>query len=172
MKKILFLLPMIVLLSCSSTTYIKTMPSGANVYEGDALMGVTPYMHWDIDSGDPGNQDYPGRTFTLKKDGYKDKAITIKRNILNVPRLFFPAPIFALPWAYDYPYEYYFELESIGKRHAPFPYDSSNRKGHVKDDKNYSTYSRKLRELKELYDEGLLTEEEYQAKRKAIIDDM
>ena len=140
MKKILFLLPIILLLSCSSTTYIKTLPSGAKVYEGDALMGVTPYMHWDIDSGDPGNPDYYGRTFMLKMDGYKDKAITIKRNILNVPRLFFPAPIFSLPWAYDYPYEYDFELESIGEKQAPFSRDSLNRKGHIKDDKNYSTY--------------------------------
>lgn len=172
MKKILWLLPLIFVLSCSSATYIKTLPSGAKVYESDALMGVTPYMHWDIDSGDPGNPDYPGRTFTLKKDGYKDKTITIKRNILNVPRLFFPAPIFSLPWAYDYPYEYYFELESTGKRQVPFPHDSVNRKGFQTDDKPYSAASRKLLELKALYEEDLVTDEEYQTKRKDIIDDM
>jgi hypothetical protein len=92
-------------LSCSSTTYIKTIPEGAKVYSGDALMGATPYMHWDIDSVDPGNPNYAGRKFTLRKEGYKDKTITIERDVVNIPRLFFPVPIFSLPWTYDYPYE-------------------------------------------------------------------
>lgn len=174
MRKIIFLLPVIfVLISCSSTTYIKTIPPGAKVYEGDAFMGVTPYMHWDIDSGDPGTSDYPGRTFTLRKEGFKDKTVNIKRNILNVPRLFFPAPIFSLPWAYDYQPEYYFELEPSGKHKAHYPPNLSTKKtGTVPDDRPYSAHARKLRELKQLYDEGLLSDEEYEQKRQSIIDDM
>jgi hypothetical protein len=170
MKKIIVLLPLLLLLGCASTTYIKTFPSGANVYEGDALMGVTPYMHWDREATGPENA---GKTFTLRKQGYADKKITIQKDVLNIPRLFFPAPIFSLPWAYDYKEEYSFELEPIGQRRAPFPHKISNqRSGAVVDDQPYSESSRKLRELKKLNDEGLLTNEEYEMKRAEIIDNM
>jgi hypothetical protein len=170
MKKIIFLLPLLLLLSCASTTYIKTFPSGANVYEGDALMGATPYMHWDREATGPENA---GKSFTLRKPGYADKTITIKKDVLNIPRLFFPTPIFSLPWAYDYREEYFFELEPIGKRSAPSRHKISNqRSGAVADDQPYNESSRKLRELKKLYDEGLLTDEEYETKRAEIIDNM
>lgn len=170
MKKIIVLLPVLLLLSCASTTYIKSFPPGANVYEGDALMGATPYMYWDREPTGPENV---GKSFTLRKPGYADKKITIQKDVLNIPRLFFPAPIFSLPWAYDYKEEYYFELEPIGKRGAPYPHKISNqRRGVVVDDKLYSESSRKLRELKKLYDEGLLTDEEYEMKRAELIDNM
>ena len=170
MKKIIVLLPMLLLLSCASTTYIKTFPSGANVYEGDALMGVTPYMHWDREATGPENA---GKTFTLRKQGYADKTIAIKKDVLNIPRLFFPAPIFSLPWAYDYKEEYYYELEPIGKRRAPYPHKMTNpRSGVEVEGQPYSESSRKLRELKKLRDEGLLTDEEYEMKREEIIDNM
>lgn len=173
MKKIIFVLPLLLLISCSSTTYIKSLPSGAQIYEGDAFMGVTPYRHWDIDSSDPGNPDYTGRTFTLKKEGYRDKEINIKRNVLNVPRLFFPAPIFSLPWAYDYPGEYYFELESLRNNKERYLRNMSGKQGkNTEDGKTYGSASKKLRELRELYNEGLLTEDEYEEKRQAIIDEM
>lgn len=170
MKKIIFLLPLLLLVSCASTTYIKTFPSGASVYEGEALMGVTPYMYWDREPTGPENA---GKTFTLRKPGYADKKITIQKDVLNIPRLFFPAPIFSLPWAYDYKEEYYYELEPMGKRRVPFRHKISNQgSGPVVDDQPYSESSKKLRELKKLYDEGLLTDEEYEMKREEIIDNM
>jgi len=134
-------------------------------------MGATPYMHWDIDAVDPGNPDYPGRTFTLKKNGYKDKTITIKKNVLNIPKIFFPVPLLALPWIYDYPYEYYFELDTAWENKDHSTQNIYNKKGETgADDKSYSAHSKKLRELKKLYDEGLITDKEYIIKRKAIVD--
>ena len=167
MKKIIFLLPVIFLLSCASSTTIKTQPSGVKVYEGEALKGVTPYMHWDRAVGG-------SRTFTLKKEGYKDKTITVTKSEFNPIRLIAP-PILAWPWLYGYPYEHYFELEEVIQNNAP-----SSTKPNIPAASNLGTqpsssdskYVQKLRELKKLKDEGLLTDKEYEGKKAAILQGM
>ena len=167
MKKIIFLLPILFLLSCSSTTYIKTHPSEAKVYENNSLKGYTPYMHWDRESGG-------SKTFILKKAGYKDKTITITKSEFNPVRLIAP-PIIALPWIYDYPYEHFYELDKELNNNTP---SSDNTQIPVSpevltpSDNSVSEYARKLRAIKALKDEGLLTNEEYEKKRKSITDGM
>jgi hypothetical protein len=167
MKKLIFVLSVLFLFGCSSTTYIKTMPSGAKVYEGDALKGFTPYMHWDREAGET------SRTLRLHKEGYKDKTITIKKTDFNPLRLVAP-PILALPWIYDYPSEYVFELEkseqTITETVQKIP-AASNIEIHPNSSEP-SQYSQKLRELRKLKEEGLLTDKEYEQKRKAIVDSM
>ena len=91
------------------TSLIKTIPSGAKVYENGALKGFTPHMHWDRESGKA------SKIFTLQKEGYKEKVITIKKTDFNPLRLIGP-PILALPWVYDYPTEYIYELEKSEQR--------------------------------------------------------
>lgn len=168
MKHFIIVLSAFVLFGCASTTYVKTIPSGAKVYEGEVLKGFTPYMHWDREMN-----DY-SRTFMLRKEGYKDKAISIKKTDFNPIRLVAP-PILALPWLYDYPYEYVFELEksseaitTVTSQNVP---PSSNLQTQPKSS-DPSESSQKLRELKKLKDEGLLTAKEYEQKRKAIVDGM
>ena len=166
MKKIIFLLPILFVLSCASTTYIKTLPPEAKVYEGDALRGVTPYMHFDRAAG------MASRTLTLKKEGYKDKTITIKKTDFYIHRLIFP-PILAWPWLFGYPYEYFFELEKSDKVNqgveSKFPKQTEITKPNITDSVEYV---QKLRELKKLKDDGFLTDKEYEIKRKAIVDGM
>jgi len=178
MKKIICLLPMIFLLSCSSGTYIRTLPEGAKIKEGDVVKGTTPYFHWDRDMGTS------GRKFTLQMEGYKDKTISIEKNEFVIHRIFF-LPILSWPWLYEYPERYFFELEKneqlIQGTESKFPKQTEVNKPKIPASSNLETpskspdsseYAQKLRELKKLKDEGLLTDKEYEIKRKAIVDGM
>jgi hypothetical protein len=166
MKKLIFVLSVLFLFGCASTTYIKTIPSGAKVMDANSIKGLTPYMHWDRAMGG-------SRTFTLKKEGYKDKTITITKTDFNPMRLIAP-PVLAWPWVYDYPDEYIFELDESGqtipKTVQSIP-TSSNLETQPKI-ADPSGYMQKLRELKKLKDEQLITDKEYEQKRKAIVDGM
>ncbi|HUN56391.1 MAG TPA: hypothetical protein VMU29_14655 [Smithella sp.] len=109
MKKIIVLLPLLLLLlsflfSCSSATYIKTIPEGVKVYQDGQLKGVTPYYYWDRGMGTS------GKTFTLQMEGYKDKDVSIKKSEFVIHRIIF-LPILSWPWLFEYPDEYFFELE-------------------------------------------------------------
>jgi hypothetical protein len=178
MKKIVFLLPILFLLSCSSVTYIKTIPDGAKIKEENELKGVTPYFHWDRGMG------ISGRTFTLQLEGYKDKTVSIEKSRFVIHRIFF-LPILSWPWLFEYPDEYYFELEQseqpIQRAENKAPKQTEITKPNIPASSNLETqskspdsseYAQKLRELKKLKDEGLLNDKEYEIKRNAIIDGM
>lgn len=168
MKKIIFLLTIFSVLSCASTTYIKTLPPDAKVYEGGALRGVTPYMHFDRSAG------MASRTFTLKKEGYKDKTITIEKTDFYIHRLIFP-PILAWPWLFGYPYEYFYELEEAVQNNVPSSTKQNapvSSKMVTQPSKSGTEYTQKLQTLKSLKDQGLLNDEEYEQKRKSIVDGM
>lgn len=158
----MIVLSVIILFGCASSTVIKTMPSGAKVKKGGEIIGTTPYEFWDRETS-----DYTA-TYALLKQGYKDKEVTIKKNVLYVHRIFVP-PIIGLPWLYGYNPSYFYELEKSGEQTAkqisfgtqPQPKNSDP-----------SEYSQKLRELNNMKNEGLITDEEYQQKRQQIIDGM
>jgi hypothetical protein len=108
MRKILFLLSALILFGCASSTVIKTIPEGAKVKKNGQLMGITPYDHWDREVSGYTNK------FTLQMDGYKDKEITIEKDVFYFHRLILP-PVLAWPWLYGYNPGYYFELEKNEK---------------------------------------------------------
>lgn len=165
MRNLIIVLSAFVLFGCSSTTYIKTIPSGARVYDGDVLKGFTPYMYWDREAFKH------SKTFTLQKEGYKNKSITIQKTDFNPLKLIAP-PILSLPWIYDYPFDYVFELERSGKTdtESAQSFSTSSKSETQPKSSNPSGYSQKLRDLKKLKDEGLLTEKEYEQKRRTIIE--
>jgi len=104
MKRLVFLLAFLFLFGCASGTTIRTIPDGARVKSQDgALLGITPYYHWDRLESDSVT------SFTLELEGYAPKIATIKKDCLYVHRFFAP-PVLALPWLYGYQVEYLFEL--------------------------------------------------------------
>jgi hypothetical protein len=94
------------IMGCASGMMINTIPEGAKVFDGDNLLGPSPYYYWD--------REYSGyiKELTLKKDGYMDKKIKITKNVLYVHRIFLP-PLFALPWVQGYDVNGAFELDKI-----------------------------------------------------------
>jgi len=107
MNRFIFLvLVFVVFLSgCASSTRICTIPEKVKIYSPEGkLLGMTPYNYWDRS---PSGTE---TSFLLKCDGYIDKIISVKKDVLYVHRLILP-PLLALPWVLGYEEEYYFELD-------------------------------------------------------------
>ena len=158
----MIVLSVIILFGCASSTVIKTMPSGAKVKKDGEIIGTTPYEFWDRE-----HSDYTA-TYVLSKHGYKDKEVTIKKDVLFVHRIIVP-PIIGLPWLYGYNPSYFYELEKSGEQTAQ--QTSFGTQPPLKSS-NVSEYSQKLRELNNMKNEGLITDEEYERKKQQIIDGM
>ncbi len=47
MKNIIIFVSVLILCGCASSTVIKTIPDGVRVKQGNELIGITPYEHWD-----------------------------------------------------------------------------------------------------------------------------
>ena len=104
MKNLIIVLSVLLLFGCASQTVIKTTPAGAKVKKGSEFVGFTPCEIWDREVS-----NYTA-TYVLSKDGYKDKEVTIIKDVLYIHRLIVP-PIIALPWVLGYNPSYYYELE-------------------------------------------------------------
>ena len=102
MKKLIIILSVFILFGCASYTVIKTIPDGAKIKQGTQLKGFTPYDHWDR------GISFASTTFTLQMAGYKDKEITITKDMLYPGRIFL---VISWPWMFGYQEVYFFELE-------------------------------------------------------------
>lgn len=147
----------ILLTSCASTTIIQSTPSGAKVYVNGERAGTTPYPYRDTKI--VGSQI----TIKLEKDGYdplntsfsRDEEVDIGAVIggffLMVPFL----------WTMKYKPTHTYELipasgNGLQKQIQPTPSKSK---------------ADRLRELKQLLDEKVITQEEYEKEKKKILDE-
>ena len=90
---------------CASSTTISTAPADAKVYIDGQMVGNTPYKHTDTAvSG-------ATKTVILKKDGYQDKQVTIRKEDAKagpiIGGIFF---LFPFIWTLGYPDSYSFEM--------------------------------------------------------------
>lgn len=107
MKKLIIGLTLAAFITgCSSTTLIKSEPSGARLYLNGEKVGTTPYTHTDTKIIGSVN------TVLLKKEGYQDFAAVFSRNenpnvgaIIGGVLVLFP-----FLWAMDYKPMYTYEM--------------------------------------------------------------
>ncbi len=136
--------------SCASTTVINSYPSGAKVYLNGEPVGKTPYSHTDT--------QIIG-TYTnvkLVKDGYAPLFTSFSRSEqANVGAiiggLFVWVPFL---WAMDYKPTHTYEL---------IPIDKSETK------KSIESKEAKLRKLRKLFEENLISEDEYNIEKQKIL---
>lgn len=99
------------ILSCSSTTTIRSEPSGATLLINGNKVGETPYTYSDS------KIMFSKQQVSLKKRGYKSFSSVITRDELAAGPLlagifcFFPV----LLWSFEYAPFYNFELEKSGE---------------------------------------------------------
>jgi len=150
----------ILLTSCASTTMIQSNPSGAKVYLNGEPVGTTPYTHRDT--------KIIGSTtiVKLKKEGYESLNTSFSRNEeVDVGAII--GGIFVLVpflWTMKYKPTHTYELT---------PNSSSVQPNTTTSPLQNQTKSKadRLRELKQLLDEKVITQEEYEKEKKKILEE-
>lgn len=153
----IFLATIILLASCSSTTTINSTPSKAKVYLNGEYVGTTPYTHRDT-------KIVGSSTLVkLKKEGYQDFENSFSRDEETdvgaiIGGIFF---LFPFLWTMKYKPSRTYEMQVI---------EGHQKKIEGEKKKSILSKADQLRELKALYDDGLITKEEYEKERKRILE--
>ena len=155
----MFLAATILLSSCASTTMIQSNPSGAKLYLNGESVGATPYTHTDT--------KIVGSTtrVTLKKEGYETLNTAFSRDEevdvgAIIGGIFVWIPFL---WTMKYKPTHTYELS---------PSFDNNQTTILKENRqNTESKANRLREIKQLFDEKILTEEEYEKEKKKILDE-
>lgn len=145
-------------MSCASTTIIRSMPDGANVYLNEEYAGKTPYAHSDT------RVTGSCMVVTLEKEGYEPLITDICRNEETDVGAIIGGFFFLFPFLWTMKYKPTHNYELI-------PVDSTlieqNRFIYTGTESKYE----QLRQLKELYDDGVLSKEEYEKEKKKILEE-
>lgn len=146
--------------SCASTTLIQSNPTGAKVYINGEPVGTTPYSHRD--------SKIVGSTTTVKleKDGYDPFISSFSRDeevdVGAVIGGFFVLIPFL--WTMKYKPIHTYELSPNTDSGKPQT-NTSPQQIQAK------SKAERLRELKELLDDKVITQEEYDKEKKKILDE-
>lgn len=157
---LLLLVGSILVSSCSSTTMILSNPSGAKVYLNGEPVGNTPYTYQDT-------KIVGSRTIVkLEKEGYdplntffsRDEEVDVGAIIGGI---FFLIPFL---WTMKYKPTHTYELTPISDDVQPI-IKTNPQQNQTK------TKAERLREFKQLLDEGVITQEEYEKEKKKILEE-
>lgn len=147
------------LTGCSSSTVIQSIPKGAKIYVNNEPVGRTPYMYK--------SKNIVGQytRVRLEINGYETLRVSFARNEEpNIPAICGGIfCVFPYLWAMDYKEVRTYEL-------TPKTYDDDRDSGDSrKNNGDSKSKADKLRELKELLDEGILTREEYEREKEKVL---
>ena len=165
----LLLAASVLLSSCASTTLIQSTPSGAVVYLNGENVGVTPYQHTDT--------KIVGSTTTvrLEKEGYEEFNTSFSRDEEVDAGAIVGGFLVLIPflWAMKYKPTHSYELKPATPIQAPVqtqPVVEPQTKIQTPATEPRSKAER-LRELKALLDEKIITQEEFEKEKKKILEE-
>jgi len=138
---------------------IQSQPSGANVFMNGSLVGTTPYTHTDTKIVGSCT------TVRLEKEGYEPVNTSLCRNEqvdagAIVGGLFVLVPFL---WTMKYNDQHTYVLPEMEDE-----FESTTSKSE-KSSTITKSKSERLREIKKLWDEGILTKEEYEKEKGKIL---
>ncbi|WP_077133995.1 PEGA domain-containing protein [Spirosoma montaniterrae] len=161
----LALAALILLESCASSTVIQSNPSGAKLYLNSSLVGTTPYTHSDT-------KIVGSTTFVrLEKEGYEPLNTSFSRDERADAGAIIGGIFFLFPflWTMKYNPGRTYELVPAGGSGnptlAPMSLANDAAPASVSPSK-----TDKLRDLKKLLDEGIITKDEFEKEKKKILD--
>ena len=165
MKILSVLMALIVLLSsCASTTLISTEPSGATLYIDGVKVGETPLPMTNTKTV------LECSSITIEKEGYRTVNTTICRSeeIDPVPIIGGFLFIFPFLWAMKYYPEHNYTLQQV--KNVEEVKSDNNTNVEKKQTTDTKTKYELLRELKQLLDDGIITQQEFEKEKKRILD--
>ena len=149
---------LILLSSCVSTTMIQSFPSEADLYLNGELAGTTPYTHSDT--------KIVGTTTTvrLEKEGYQPYEAIMARNEKAAIGAIFAGMFLLFPflWTMKYKPSRTYQLQPISETPGT---------DNIIEPQMSQTKAERLREMKKLLDDGIITKEEYEKEKKKILDE-
>jgi hypothetical protein len=160
-KAIALLLAVAILFSgCASTTLIQSIPGDAKIYIDGQPVGKTPYSHTDT--------KIVGSTTTVKlvKEGYEDLHTSFSRTEkvdvgAIIGGIFCWIPFL---WTMEYNPIRTYEMIPIYEQEQP-----ATQILQTQDDQSSSKFE-KLKELKQLLDENIITQEEFDKEKAKILE--
>ena len=146
--------------SCASTTLIQSSPSDAKIYLNGEPVGTTPYTHRDT--------RIVGSTTSVKleKEGYDPFSTSITRNEEADAGAIIGGILFLIPFLWTMKYKPTHMYELIPKSGVGQPIFETDPQQDLTKSK-----ADRLRELKALFDENVLTQEEYEKEKKKILEE-
>ncbi|MFT3753765.1 MAG: PEGA domain-containing protein [Paludibacter sp.] len=166
MKKIskpisFFLACSILFASCTSTTLIQSNPSKAKLYLDGEFVGETPYQHHD--------SKIVGSSMTVKieKDGYKPIITSITKDEEVDVGAVVGGLLIAVPflWTMKYKPVHSYELKSL------VPDTTATTKVSTQVQVGVKSKFDRLKELKQLLDEKIITQDEFEKQKQKILDE-
>jgi len=157
----LFLSGAMILASCSSTTMIQSSPPNAKLYLNGQPVGTTPYTLTDT-------KIVGSRTeVKIVKEGYEPFFTTITRDEqvdvgAIIGGLFVWVPFL---WTMKYQPAHNYEL-------IPYSGDMQQMDQALQPTSTLQPKIERLRDLKQLLDEKILTQEEYEKEKKKVLDEV
>jgi hypothetical protein len=139
--------------SCSSTTRIQTIPDGARVYINDEPAGTTPYNYTDT------KIMFSSTNIRLEKEGYEPYYTILTRDEEVDVGAIIGGFILWVPFAWSMKYKptHTYELYPL----QPAPADQQALPGQAD----------RLRELKKLLDEKVITQEDFDKQKEKILNE-
>lgn len=151
----------ILLASCSSSTIIQSNPSGAKVYIDGEAVGITPYTHRDTKIVGTST------SVVLEKEGYAPFNTSFSRNESVDVGAIIGGLFVWVPFLWTMKYKPTHTYELVPSTAATTQVVTTEQK---KSDLS-KTKVEKLRELKKLLDEKVITQEEFDKEKKKVLDE-
>jgi hypothetical protein len=149
----LFMAGCILFTSCSSTTRIQSLPDGARVYINDEPVGTTPYNYTDT------KIMFSSTDIRLEKEGYEPYYTILTRDEEVDVGAIIGGFIFWVPFAWSMKYKptHTYELYPM----QPVQQDTQAQ----------PSQSERLRELKKLLDDKVITQEDFDKQKEKILNE-
>ena len=154
----LLLASSLLLANCASTTMIQSVPSDAKLYIDGQTVGRTPYTYTDT--------KIVGSTTTVKleKDGYEPLNVTFSRNEKADAGAIIGGLLVLVPFFWTMKYNPVHEYELV-----PMAPKNQILNNNQPQEKKTDSKADRLRELKQLLDDKIITQEEFEIEKDKIL---
>lgn len=156
----------VLLAGCVSSTMIETIPNGASLYLNGESVGKTPYLHRDTKIVGSSTD------VRIEMEGYKSFRTTLQRNEEADAGAIVAGVFTLIPflWTMKYKPTHTYELTPLYFEPKTNQAPSQMSPAITQPQGAMKSTAERLEELKKLYDEQLITKEDYEKQKQKILE--